>query len=96
MSVLVTVELQAESGAFDELVQLLEPEVSFASSAGGCEMADLYVDPGTSRVLLVERWTTPEAHRAFLEAWRERGFPQRLMDLLAAPPTSSTWSEPDR
>jgi quinol monooxygenase YgiN len=87
-SVVVIADFFFKPEHVDEALRLLAEVLPYTRGFDGCQTLETIVnldDPG--HVVLVERWTSRDAHLAYF-AWRqESGSADGLLDLFSAPPS---------
>ena len=87
MAVVVTAEFFFKPEVIDGALTLLAEVLPDTRGFEGCETLETVIDldePG--HVMVVERWTSRNAHVAYL-AWRvDSGSANGLVDMMAAPP----------
>jgi heme oxygenase (mycobilin-producing) len=87
MAVVVTAEFFIKPELIDDALTLLAELLPDTRGFEGCETLETVVDlddPG--HVMVLERWTSRDAHIAYL-AWRvDSGSANGLVDVMAAPP----------
>ena len=87
MSVLVLVRATAKSGKRQEVVEMLAPFVGENPGLEGCSRVELVVDAvAPDRLIIVEEWTSVEAHKASLASLEEAGALDDFLALLAEDP----------
>ncbi len=87
MSVLVLVRATAKPGKRQEVVEMLTPFVGENPGLEGCSRVELVVDAVTpDRLIIVEEWTSAEAHKASLASLEEAGALDDFLALLAEAP----------
>ena len=97
MSVLVMVRARARPGEGAALVEMLAPFVGEDTGMEGCARIEMAVDAADpDRVVLLEEWTSAEAHKANLAALEEAGGLDDFLALLAAPPERTYYAPLDR
>ena len=87
MSVTMIVNLQAAEGNAEPLRALLQRARDMSANAEGCEAFEVFQGEGDpNRFVMVERWTSIEAHQAnFIANIRGSGHMARIAPLLSAP-----------
>ena len=87
MSVLVLVRATAKPGKRQEVVEMLAPFVGENPGLEGCLRVELAIDAvGPDRLMIVEEWTSAEAHKASLASLEEAGALDDFLALLAEAP----------
>ena len=87
MSVLTLVRATAKPGKGQEVVDMLSPFVGENPGMDGCLRIELVVDAvAQDRVIIIEEWTSVEAHKASLAALEEAGALDDFLALLAEAP----------
>ena len=87
MSVLVLVRATAKPGKRQEVVEMLAPFVGENPGLEGCLRVELVIDAvGPDRLMIVEEWTSAEAHKASLASLEEAGALDDFLALLAEAP----------
>ena len=87
MSVLVLVRATAKPGKRQEVVEMLAPFVGENPGMDGCLRIELVVDAVVQdQLIIVEEWTSVEAHKASLAALEEAGALDDFLALLAEDP----------
>ena len=87
MSVLVLVRATAKPGKRQEVVEMLAPFVGENPGLEGCLRVELVIDAvGPDRLIIVEEWTSAEAHKASLASLEEAGALDDFLALLAEDP----------
>ena len=87
MSVLVLVRATAKPGKRQEVVEMLAPFVGENPGLEGCLRVELAIDAvGPDRLMIVEEWTSAEAHKASLASLEEAGALDDFLALLAEDP----------
>lgn len=93
MSLAVIVSIQAAGGNAEALLPLLQQGRDFSSRAAGCEAFDLYQgqdDP--HKFVMVERWTSLEAHHAnFEKNVKASGHLAKILQLISQPIQSAVY-----
>ena len=96
MAVLVLVRAVAKPGNRADVVDMLAPFMGEDTGMEGCsriEMAVNAADP--DRILLLEEWTSAEAHKANLAALEEAGGLDDFLALLAEAPVRTYYAPLD-
>ena len=97
MSVLVMVRARARPGKGAAVVEMLAPFVGEDTGMEGCARIEMAVDAtDPDRVVLMEEWTSAEAHRANLAALEDAGGLDDFLALLAAAPERTYYAPLDR
>ncbi|MCY4405509.1 MAG: antibiotic biosynthesis monooxygenase [Rhodospirillaceae bacterium] len=87
MSVLVMVRATAKPGTGQDVVDMLAPFVGENPGLEGCSRVELVVDAvAPDRLIIIEEWTSVEAHKASLAALEEAGALDDFLALLAEAP----------
>jgi quinol monooxygenase YgiN len=89
MTVLLEVQLRSDLPTETTEAAIRETLAQTGAFAGNESLEVLVDDTDPSRVVVVERWTTPEAHDAYV-AWRgtPEGAANALAAVVAAPPVT--------
>ena len=89
---MVTVEIQVKPELRDEFEQILRVALPETRAYDGCQLIELYEDPGVKgRFLIYERWDSL-AHQKKYMAWRtETGMMDAMAKYVAAPPIFTDW-----
>ena len=96
MSVLVMVRARARPGKGQEVVDMLAPFVGENPGMEGCSRIELAVDAGApDRIVILEEWTSAEAHKASLAALEEAGALDDFLALLAEAPVRTYYAPLD-
>lgn len=69
MSVLITVEIPVDAAKIDGAQQLFQEILPDTRAFEGCESVSVHANRERGVLLLLERWTSPEAHKACMQ-WR--------------------------
>ncbi len=94
MTVLLVVRLTAKPGKGAALKELILPYVGDGGGIEGCSGIELAVDAGApDRLLILERWTSVEAHKTHLAALQDAGGMDALLALVAEPPERSYYTQ---
>ena len=94
MSVLLLVRFVAKPGQGVAVRELLMPAMGDGSGIEGCQGLELMVDGGNPDLLLiVEKWTSVELHKTYIEALTASGGLDALLALLAEPPDRAYYSQ---
>ena len=87
MAVLVLVRARAKPGTGVAVVEMLTPFVGEDTGMEGCSRIEMAVDAtDPDRIVLLEEWTSAEAHRANLAALEAAGGLDDFLALLAEAP----------
>ena len=87
MAVLVLVRLVAKPGKGAAVADLLAPHVGTDTGMEGCSRIELAVDAAVpDRVLILEQWSSAEAHKAHLAGLQAAGGMAPPLALLAEEP----------
>jgi len=87
VSVIALLEIHLHPGSTGKALELLSRELDTTRGFAGCEDVQILVESGDpTRVLLVERWASPEADAAYRE-FRAAKVPRPLDPLFLTPPT---------
>ena len=87
MAVLVLVRAVARPGNGADVIHMLAPFVGDDTGMEGCSRIEMAVDAtDPDRLLLLEEWTSAEAHKANLAALQEAGGLDDFLALLAEEP----------
>ena len=93
MSVTLIVNVRAVEGNAEAMLALLRQGRDFSLQAEGCEAFDLYQsldDP--HQFVMVQRWTSPEAHNAnFEQNVKGSGRLAKILPLLSEPNRSALY-----
>lgn len=93
MAVLVLVRAVAKPGKGGELTEMLAPFVGEDTGMEGCSRIEMTVDAcEPERILLLEEWTSAEAHKANLAALEEAGGLDDFLALLAEAPVRTYYA----
>ena len=96
MAVLVLVRAVAKPGTGAELIDMLAPFVGEDTGMEGCSRIEMAVDAtDPDRLLLLEEWTSAEAHKANLAALQEAGGLDDFLALLAEAPVRTYYAPLD-
>ena len=96
MSVLVLVRATAKPGKGQEVVDMLAPFVGENPGLEGCSRVELVVDAvAQDQVIIIEEWTSVEAHKASLAALEEAGALDDFLALLAEAPVRTYYAPID-
>ena len=96
MSVLVLVRATAKPGKGQDVVDMLAPFVGENPGLEGCSRVELVVDAvAPDQLIIVEEWTSVEAHKASLAALEEAGALDDFLALLAEAPLRTYYSQVD-
>jgi quinol monooxygenase YgiN len=93
MSVLYILELKLQPDAVESYLGMFPEVVPDTRAFAGCEGITVHQsedDPTT--VVLLEYWTSKEAHETYMAWRRDRGDMDRFMQGLAAPPSGRYFS----
>lgn len=94
MSVLAYIQIQAKQGRGKELINAFNDPLIRTREQSECLEARLFADTEDGdRLLLIEVWTSAEAHNAYVASLVTSGGLEPLMSLMAGPPTSAHFSE---
>ena len=97
MSVLVMVRARARPGEGAALVEMLAPFVGEDTGMEGCARIEMAVDStDPDHILLLEEWTSAEAHKANLAALETAGGLDDFLALLAEAPVRTYYAPLDR
>jgi quinol monooxygenase YgiN len=93
MSLTVIVNFRAAEGKAEALLPLLRTGRDFSLKAEGCEAFDLYQgEDDPHQFVMVERWTSLEAHHANFETnVRASGHLDKILPLLSEPIRSGVY-----
>ena len=87
MAVLVLVRARAKPGKRAAVVEMLAPFVGEDTGMDGCSRIEMAVDAtDPDRIILLEEWTSAEAHKAHLAALEAAGGLGDFLALLAEDP----------
>ena len=87
MAVLVLVRARAKPGKGAAVVEMLAPFMGEDTGMDGCARIEMAVDAtDPDRILLLEEWTSAEAHKANLAALEAAGGLNDFLALLAEDP----------
>ena len=87
MAVLVLVQARAKPGKGAAVVEMLAPFMGEDTGMDGCARIEMAVDAtDPDRILLLEEWTSAEAHKANLAALEAAGGLNDFLALLAEDP----------
>ena len=87
MAVLVLVRARAKPGKGAAVVEMLAPFVGEDTGMDGCARIEMAVDAtDPDRILLLEEWTSAEAHKANLAVLEAAGGLNDFLALLAEDP----------
>ena len=96
MSVLVLVRATAKPGKGQEVVDMLTPFVGENPGLEGCLRVELVVDAGApDKLVIVEEWTSVEAHKASLAALEEANALDDFLALLTEAPVRTYYAPID-
>ena len=96
MAVLVLVRAVAKPGKGPDVIDMLAPFVGEDTGMEGCSRIKMAVDAtDPDRVLLLEEWTSAEAHKANLAALQEAGGLDDFLALLAEEPVRTYYAPLD-
>ena len=96
MTVLVLVRALAKPGKGADVVDMLTPFVGEDTEMEGCSRIEMAIDAtDPDRVLLLEEWTSAEAHKANLAALQEAGGLDDFLALLAEDPVRTYYAPLD-
>ena len=96
MAVLVLVRLVAKPGKGAAVTDLLAPHVGTDTGMEGCSRIEHAVDAAApDRLLILEEWSSAEAHKAHLAALQAAGGMEPLMALLAEEPVRTYYAPLD-
>ena len=97
MAVLVLVRAVAKPGKGAELTDMLAPFVGEDTGMEDCSRIEMAVDAtDPDRVVLLEEWTSAEAHKANLAALEAAGGLDDFLALLAEDPVRTYYAPLDR
>jgi quinol monooxygenase YgiN len=87
MSVTMIVNFQAAEGNAEPLLALLQQGRDMSAQAEGCEAFEVFQgEDDPNRFVMVERWTSVEAHHAnFVATIRGSGHLAKIAPLLSTP-----------
>lgn len=93
MSVTIFYELSATPGNADELLKLVLAARDFGLTVDGCEAYEVFqADAEQERLLMVERWVSPEAHQQhFQHNVVATGVLDQAVALMVEPPPPPTY-----
>ena len=93
MNVMVLVRATAKTGKGQEVVDLLAPFVGENPGLEGCSRVELVVDAAApDQLIIIEQWTSVEAHKASLTALEEAGALDDFLALLAEAPVRTYYA----
>ena len=97
MAVLVLVRAVAKPGKRGAVVEMLTPFVGEDTGMDGCSRIELTVDTADpDRVVILEEWTSAEAHKANLASLEAAGGLDDFLALLAEAPVRTYHAPLDR
>ena len=97
MAVLVLVRAVAKQGMGGAVVEMLAPFVGEDTGMDGCSRIELAVDAtDPDRLVILEDWTSAEAHKANLAALEAAGGLDDFLALLAEAPVRTYYAPLDR
>ena len=97
MAVLVLVRAVAKPGKGADVTDMLAPFVGDDTGTQGCSRIEMAVDStDPDRILLLEEWTSAEAHKANLAALEAAGGLDDFLALLAEAPARTYYAPLDR
>jgi quinol monooxygenase YgiN len=93
MTVLLLVRATAKPGKGPDVVEMLAPFAGENPGMEGCSRVELAVDAGApDRIVILETWTSVEAHKAALAALEEAGGLDDFLALLAEAPVRTYYA----
>ena len=97
MAVLVLVRAVAKPGKGADVTDMLAPFVGEDTGTQGCSRIEMAVDStDPDHILLLEEWTSAEAHKANLAALETAGGLDDFLALLAEAPVRTYYAPLDR
>ena len=94
MSVLAYIQIRAKQGTGKELIKAFNDPLIRTREQAECLEARLFADTEDGdRLLLIEVWTSAEAHNEYVASLVTSGAFEPLMSLLAGSPTATHFSE---